>query len=76
MIKMTSFALPPYYHDRSTAVISIHRQDTHTHTEPRRKLQHTHWVGRNDLIKPNVGVRTDQIMPHGKLWFGMKKWSI
>lgn len=29
MIKTTWFALPPYYHDMSTVVISIHRQDTH-----------------------------------------------
>lgn len=38
---MTSFALPPYYYDRRTVVISIHRQDTHTYRAVEEVTTHT-----------------------------------
>lgn len=47
LIKVTHFALPPYFCDRSIVVISIHTEDT----QPWRRLQQTYWVGRNELIK-------------------------
>lgn len=38
---MTCFALASYYHDRSTAVISIHRQDTHMYRAIEEVTTHT-----------------------------------